>query len=417
MLRNITKSPLQRVVIAFGLLFSIILQYPQPKLDISYYTFLAHNHTASQDNQVPLKGVTCVITGATSGLGQDLSKQLFSLGATVIAIGRSESKLSNLATWLLKNQNSQENDEKRIVLVQANLQDLHSVSDAANKIRSKFKTIDFLVNNAGMTHASYGNETESAQGYDMVFAVNYLSHFLLTEKLLPNLQRSKLRNGSRIIQISSSMHLMVNGDDLVPGPGNVSPPWASQPTDSALHRMRSYGNSKLAQIYHARSLAREIASSSSSSSSGLKADAKYSKVKVVSVCPSWVATYIAGSGFKNILDIFAFRSDGYGLASILFAMFHGDVGVESTNNGQLNDYVTNCSILDGKLLSLIQNLASVIPLRYYRETLTWFGGIGLLFFQKAFASVTFRSTSSEGYNIEKQDALYRWSKEAIRPWV
>mmetsp|Transcript_12182 Transcript_12182/g.22828 ORF Transcript_12182/g.22828 Transcript_12182/m.22828 type:complete len:411 (+) Transcript_12182:188-1420(+) len=410
-MKHITKSPLQKALLLVVVALSVIVQYPQPKLDVSYYNFLASNHTGAADKDQPLKGSTCVITGATSGLGLDLSKQLFNLGATIVAIGRSESKLSALADQLLgSKQQQQRDDRERIVLIQADLQDLNSVSNAANKIKSRFKAIDFLINNAGMTHTSQGNATQTPQGYDVVFAVNYLSHFLLTEKLLPNLKRSKVLNGPRIVQIASSMHLMVDGDDLVPGSTTTedSSPLASQPLlDSTLHRIRSYGNSKLAQIYHARSLARELSSS-------LKNDAKQNlKLKVVSVCPSWVATHIAGAEFKNILDVFAFRSDGYGLASILFAMFHGDVGCSF----QDRDYVTNCSILDGKFLSMIEKLVWLFPVRYYRETLTWLGGIGVLLFQKLFASVSFRSTSWEGYNVEKQDALYQWSKEAIKRWM
>jgi Short-chain dehydrogenases of various substrate specificities len=418
MMKHIAKSPIQKALLLVGVILSVILQYPQPKLDVSYYTYLASNHTGNKDEVQPLKGSTCVITGATSGLGLDLTKHLFRLGATVVAIGRSESKLSALSDQLLLQQQQQ---EERIVLIQANLQDLKSVSNAANKIKSRFKTIDFLINNAGMTHASHGTDKKpkpTPQGYDEVFAVNYLSHFLLTEKLLPNLKRSKVQNGARIVQIASSMHLMVDGNDLVPGSGNEAP-LASQPIDSSLHRIRSYGNSKLAQIYHARSLARELDSLSSASSSSI------SKLKVVSVCPSWVATHIAGAEFKSVLDIFAFRSDGYGLASILFAMFHGDVGATGFNNNNNNnnkdqhskDYVTNCGILGGKLLSVIDKLVAIFPVRYYRETLTWLGGMGLLLFQKAFASVDFRPTSREGYNVEQQDALYQWSKEAVKPWM
>lgn len=419
MMKNIANSPIQKALLLVGVILSVILQYPQPKLDVSYYNYLASNHTANEDELQPLKGSTCVITGATSGLGLDLTKHLFRLGATVVAIGRSESKLSALSHQLLSQQQQQQQQEERIVLIQANLQDLKSVSNAANKIKSRFKTIDFLINNAGMTHASHGTDKKpkpTPQGYDEVFAVNYLSHFLLTEKLLPNLKRSKVQNGPRIVQIASSMHLMVDGNDLVPGSGNEAP-LASQPIDSSLHRIRSYGNSKLAQIYHARSLARELDSLSSASSSSI------SKLKVVSVCPSWVATHIAGAEFKSVLDIFAFRSDGYGLASILFAMFHGDVGatgLSSSNNNKdqhSNDYVTNCSILGKKLLSVIDKLVTIFPVRYYREIITWVGGMGLLLFQKAFASVDFRPTSREGYNVEQQDALYRWSKEAVKPWM
>jgi len=242
------------------------------------------------------------------------------------------------------------------------------------------------------------------QGYDEVFGVNYLSHFLLTEKLLPSLKRSKLVNGSRIIQIASSMHLMVNGDDLVPSMSSSSvAPYASQPSSSSLHSMRSYGNSKLAQIYHARSLTRELEADK---------DNKGAPVQVVSVCPSWVATPIKGASFKNVLDIFAFQSDGFGVAPILFAMFHRDVGASG-------DYVTSCSVLDGKVLACTEVAASLVSIPFYREIFLSiasmvFLGLGL---QKIFANVGFRATSIDAYDVTKQDALYKWSKVAIEPWM
>ena len=86
---------------------------------------------------------------------------------------------------------------------------MDSVSAACDKIRSKYKSIDYLINDAGLTNAPY-RKIPTPQGFDIVFGVNYLSHFLLTEKLIPSLKRSKLANGSRIVRIASSAHVFVN---------------------------------------------------------------------------------------------------------------------------------------------------------------------------------------------------------------
>jgi NAD(P)-dependent dehydrogenase (short-subunit alcohol dehydrogenase family) len=406
MLKNITKTPLQKALLVIALLFSISLQFPQPKLDLEYYTALASDYTASTDKNVPLQGLNIVVTGATSGIGLDLSKKLYNLGGNIIAIGRSESKLSTLVKEVQGDaQRGRSNDDKRIVTVIADFQDMESVSAAANDIKSKFKTIDYLINNAGMTQQSLGMESATPQGYDMVFAVNYLSHFLLTEKLLPNLKRSKLKDGSRIVQVASSMHLMANGDDLVQSLSAVKPV-ASLPSNEYKHGYRSYGNSKLAQIYHTRSLNCELDN---------EKDDKISSLKVASVCPSWVATHIAGAGWKNALDVFAFQSDGFGLAPILFAMFHPDVGLK---DGIYNDYVNNCSFFSEKMVSALEQLWKLTsPIPFFREATVSIGASFLLLVQKTFASVGFRSTSSDGYNVEKQDALYKWSKEAVQAWM
>lgn len=406
MLKNITKTPLQRALLVIALVFSISLQFPQPKLDLEYYTALASDYTESTDKNAPLQGLNIVITGATSGIGLDLSKKLYKMGGNIIAIGRSESKLAKLVKEVQGDaQQGRSNDDTRIVTVIADFHDMESVSAAANNIVSKFKTIDYLINNAGMTQQSLGVESATPQGHDMVFAVNYLSHFLLTGKLLPNLKRSKLKSGSRIVQIASTMHLMTNGDDLIPSVSAVKPV-ASLPSNEYKHGVRSYGNSKLAQIYHTRSLSRELDNDKDDTNSSLK---------VVSVCPSWVATHIAGAGFKNVLDVFAFQSDGYGLAPILFAMFHPDAGLK---DGVYNDYVSNCSVLHEKIISATEQLWNLMsPIPFFREATVSISANVVLLSQKVFASVDFRSTSSDGYNVEKQDALYEWSKEAVQVWM
>jgi NAD(P)-dependent dehydrogenase (short-subunit alcohol dehydrogenase family) len=406
MWRKSTRTTCQNFLLVFALVFSFILQIPQPELNLEYYTSLASDFTASTDKDAPLRGINIVVTGATSGLGLDLSKQLYILGGTIIAVGRSESKLAKLVEEVQDTRQEEgSNHDKRIITVLADLQDMESVSAAANAIKSKFKTIDYLINNAGMTQ-SLGKEMATPQGHDEVFAVNYLSHFLLTEKLLPNLKLSKLSKGPRIVQISSSMHNLVSGDDLVPSTSGETPV-ASLPNNK--NGMKAYGNSKLAQIYHARSLTRKFGDSKKK-----KGDTS-SSLKIVSVCPAWVATHIAGAGMKNILDIFAFQSNGYGLAPILFAMFHPDVGMK---DGIYNDYVTNCSILSGNFFSVMEkivNLAAPIP--FFREALLLIGSGGILFLQKIFASVDFRPTGSAGYDVVKQDALYAWSMKAVQPWV
>jgi NAD(P)-dependent dehydrogenase (short-subunit alcohol dehydrogenase family) len=410
MMKALTKTPLQNVLLFVTLVISILLQFPQPELDLDYYTSLALDHVNTSEKgkntlahaASPLKGVNIVITGATSGLGLDLTKALYNLGGTVIAIGRSESKLSHVVDLLVNDSSNRDNDNKRIVPILADLQDLDSVSAAADEIRSKFRSIDYLINNAGLSNGPL-TEIPTPQGYDMLFGVNYLSHFLLTEKLLPNLKRSKLGNGSRVVQIASTAHMMVNGGDLVPSTSSSSP-WASQNSDSHLHRTRRYSNSKLAQIYHTRSLARDL---------------KNANVKVVALCPSWVATHIGGASVKLFLDIFAFRSDGWGLAPILFAMFHPDVGTANIEGNELlfNDYVTNCNFLEGKVLTINESIMKLVPLPFYRETCGCICGVLLIGLQKLFADVNFRSTASVAYDDEKQDALYMWSKEVVTPWM
>jgi NAD(P)-dependent dehydrogenase (short-subunit alcohol dehydrogenase family) len=378
----ITKYPLQRVLLVLTAFLSFVIQYPQP-VPLNFNN-MASSYVSSTSVLEPLQGITVVITGATSGLGLSLSKKVHGMGGTIVAVGRSESKLKLLSNDL---------QNERVHTILADFKDLDSISDAANQIRSKFKTIDYLICNAGIT----SEEKATPQNFDPVFAVNYLSHVLLTERLIPNLKRSKLEKGARIINVSSTMHIQVDGDDLVPTLNDS--PVASQPLTGYVHSWKSYGNSKLAQIYYARSLSRKLNQDSRN------------KIKVLSLCPSWVATNIAGSILKYFLDIFAFQSDGFGISPILFAMF-------DTTGGDTDDFIgSNSLTAGGKFFKFMKSLLRLGKWPLVRLTCTSMGAGIVLVLQKFFANVGYSLTSVEGFNMVYQDALYDWSLDVLKPWV
>lgn len=364
--------------------------------------------------KLPMAGSNVVITGATSGIGKSLAIKCYYMGATVIAIGRSEKKLNGLEREL-------ENDfvgTGNLIKINADLTDLDSVSQASNKIKKEVQRIDFLVNNAGIhVNAKLFGSSETLktkQGFDLVFGVNYLSHFLLTSKLLPLLERSKLKQ-SRIIQISSTYHWQVDGRDLNAPLSTSSsssssaarlPPVASQIGDDVQtfrHKNRSYGNSKLAQIYHMRVLNRILQSNDNKNKS---------KVRVVSVCPSWVATNIGGFITKNIMDkLGAFPADGAGLSSTMNAMFLEHVGTDETN-----DYVSQSLLYIGILFpSYLRDFMDRFQIRdNIVHALAWL----LVYIQRPiFHKEGIVKSSQDSYNVEYQENLYEWSKEVLSPWL
>lgn len=224
--------------------------------------------------------------------------------------------------------------------------------------------------------------------------------------LLPSLEKSTMSNSPRIIQISSTMHFVVDGTALIPNKSG-NPPTASQPSSSILHGMAAYGQSKLAQIYHSRSLSRDLAS-------------KKSRIQVISLCPSWVATHIAGANMKNILQLFAYDADNFGISPFLFAMFHPLAGNQNNSGRKLNDYVTSCSIFcnENILMKALCWITNVIDKSgTLRQLLLSNIGCALLPLQKFFATVDFRESSSDSYDVTKQDALFQWTKETLSPWT
>ena len=126
----------------------------------------------------------------------------------------------------------------------------------------------------------------SKQGYDKCFATNFLGHYLLTESLLPVL---KSTGNARILHIASSAHLQVGGNGLkseVCGDGTMSAPLAARSDVYTMSQwVTSYANSKLAQLLHQRYLHQS-----------LQMDKDSNGLKVLAVCPGFVATGMVPNG-------------------------------------------------------------------------------------------------------------------------
>mmetsp|Transcript_20699 Transcript_20699/g.46173 ORF Transcript_20699/g.46173 Transcript_20699/m.46173 type:complete len:423 (-) Transcript_20699:63-1331(-) len=392
----------------FVILLAIIIRHPQPDLPAELPSIAAKAVKASPesiDAGHPLDGINVVITGSTSGIGLGLARYLHGLGATIIALGRSPSKLAKLQQELDGGRSS--SDRCRVETFVADLTDLASIASAANDVASRFDTIDYLVNNAGIHYnsdviLSFRTEHSTPQGYDVAFEVNYLSHFLLTEKLLPLLENSA-RESPRIIQMASSFHWLSDGSDMAVM-GNNPPRASLGDAKSIVQRSRSYANSKLAQIMHARALSRRLS-------------ADQSKVRVVSVCPGWVGTNVAGgSGFNKILlQTIAYPNDGFGLASTLDAMFLPDAGRD-----EHTDFFVNSAVFD-LLGTAIENMGLVgkkWPAQTgFRDMVCWVLAVALLWTQKFASGAQYSTSSPESYNNTVQEELYEWSKGVVSEWL
>jgi NAD(P)-dependent dehydrogenase (short-subunit alcohol dehydrogenase family) len=120
----------------------------------------------------------------------------------------------------------------------ADLSSLAAVRDLADRILSEHDRLDVLVNNAGII---VQERKESEDGYELTFAVNYLSHFLLTSLLLPLLKDSA---PARIVNVASAGQSPIDFDD----------PMLERGYDA----MRAYSTSKLAQIMFTFELAERL---------------------------------------------------------------------------------------------------------------------------------------------------------------
>jgi NAD(P)-dependent dehydrogenase (short-subunit alcohol dehydrogenase family) len=146
---------------------------------------------------------TIVITGATDGLGKGLASELAPAGGRLILHGRNEEKGQALLEEL-RPRATGELEWRR-----ADLSSLDEVRDLAGSLLEEDR-IDVLVNNAGVGTA--GGREESAEGYELTFAVNYLAPFLLTRRLLPLIERSA---PSRIVNVTSAGQAPIDFDDVM----------------------------------------------------------------------------------------------------------------------------------------------------------------------------------------------------------
>ena len=136
-----------------------------------------------------LRGKTVVITGPTSGLGEQVARQLALTGANLVLVARNEEKCARVIAEItpLCTGNTP-------VFVRAEMGDLESVRSACTAIQQKITHIDVLIHNAG---ALLNTRQVSPQGIEQTIASHVVGPFLMTTLLLP------LMNGGRVVTVSS----------------------------------------------------------------------------------------------------------------------------------------------------------------------------------------------------------------------
>ena len=185
-----------------------------------------------------LKGKTCLVTGATSGIGRVTALALAAQGAELVVVGRNRQKAEETARWI-----STETGNEAVRYLLADFSDLGQVRELAQAFKNRYSRLDVLVNNAG---AFFNARQETPYGVEMTFLVNHLAPFVLTNLLLDTIRDSA---PARIVNVSSDAHKYdsMNFDDLGFEHGYVG--------------MRAYARSKLANVLFTTELARRLAGS------------------------------------------------------------------------------------------------------------------------------------------------------------
>ncbi|MDE2635272.1 MAG: SDR family oxidoreductase [Chloroflexota bacterium] len=193
-----------------------------------------------------MNGKRVLITGATNGIGAQAALELAKMGAEVVIVGRDANK-----TRKVRNDLQAQSGNSTIDILVADLSSMKEIRRIAAEFREKYDRLDVLLNNAGATFTEFQT---SADGYEMTFALNHFSYYLLTNLLLDVLRQTAEAVGeARIINVSSSAHR--NG---VPRDGLRLGHLRDRRGFSSFG---SYGASKFANVLFTYELARHLESS------------------------------------------------------------------------------------------------------------------------------------------------------------
>jgi NAD(P)-dependent dehydrogenase (short-subunit alcohol dehydrogenase family) len=220
-----------------------------------------------------IEGRNVIVTGGSSGIGRATAAALAAAGANVTITSRDPARGATAAEAIA------EGAGRAVEAMILDLTDRASISDAAAAYVRGHDHLAVLVNNAGSV---FDTRRTTPDGIEVTFATNHLGPFILTNLLMPLLLSSA---PARVIDVASSGHGWAKEGIRFDDPGH-----------EARYRMwEVYGHSKLANILHARELARRFGPS------GIHAFAAH---------PGLVRTSIGGGGDSRLAST-AYRLFGW----------------------------------------------------------------------------------------------------------
>ena len=240
-----------------------------------------------------------IVTGANSGIGWSVARQLAAHGARVVIACRSAERGAAAAKRIrLRVRGAQ------VTVAPLDLADISSVRAFAE---AWSEPVDLLVNNAGVMAPP--TLARTADGYELQFGTNHLGHFVLTGLLLPWLLRAP---GPRVVTVSSIAHFG-GGTDVIEG--NAGTPYRAR---------KAYSNSKLANLLFAielqrRSDAAGTALVSTAAHPGVAATGLVSSRQGMGANPFM---RVIGSGFVKLFT----QSAAAGARPMLYAATEGEAG-------------------------------------------------------------------------------------------
>jgi NAD(P)-dependent dehydrogenase (short-subunit alcohol dehydrogenase family) len=194
---------------------------------------------------IDLGGKVALVTGGTSGLGQETARALAEHGAHVILTAREAAKGEPVASAI-----RDATGNPRVEVEELELGSLKSIREFAERFLARHPRLNILINNAGVMACP---QAKTSDGFELQFGTNHLGHFLLGCLLAPALKKGA---PSRLVSVSSRGHHLspVVFDDI-----NFE--------RRAYDKWLSYGQAKTANVLFAVGLDRRL------SSQGVRANA------------------------------------------------------------------------------------------------------------------------------------------------
>ena len=181
-----------------------------------------------------LNNKTVVISGATNGIGKAAAIELSKENPKLLFTYRNQSLADELLAEI-----KDISPNTQVQSVYCDFSDQDSIKKCTNEINDLCANINVLINNAGVVNTSYH---ETGEGIENTFAVNHLGYFLFTNLLL---QKLKGHDETRIVNVSSAAHSFVKEMQ-----------WEDINFKNNFGQgLRSYGQSKLANLLFTRYLA------------------------------------------------------------------------------------------------------------------------------------------------------------------
>lgn len=178
---------------------------------------------------------TILITGSTDGVGRRVAERLAKPGNTILVHGRNRERGESLVRAI-------HDLGGTASFYAADFASLDDVRRLAEEVQRDHARLDVLINNAGIGVAgAYPERSNSRDGFELRFALNYLAGFLLTRLLLPALKAGPT---GRVVNVASVGQQAIDFSDVMLTRGYSG--------------RRAYCQSKLAQILFTFDLAREL---------------------------------------------------------------------------------------------------------------------------------------------------------------